>query len=124
MKIDEIYKNTTSKRKLFYSINNRSVGESYKSKMNKIQNILKLKKENIYVWSVEQTNKSKKLNTLKIQKNIKHAIILGNEVKGVSQKTINLSNDVIEISQFGTKHSLNVSTCSAILIWEFFNALT
>jgi len=35
-----------------------------------------------------------------------------------------LSNDVIEISQFGTKHSLNVSTCSAILIWEFFNALT
>ncbi len=42
--IDEIYKNTTSKRKLFYSINNRSVGESYKSKMNKIQNILKLKK--------------------------------------------------------------------------------
>ena len=64
------------------------------------------------------------INTLKIQKNIKHAIILGNEVKGVSQKTINLSNDVIEISQFGTKHSLNVSTCSAILIWEFFNALT
>ena len=86
--------------------------------------ILKLKKENIYVWSVEQTNKSKKLNTLKIQKNTKHAIIFGNEVKGVSQKAINLSNDVIEISQFGTKHSLNVSTCSAILIWEFFNALT
>ena len=65
-----------------------------------------------------------KLNTLKIQKNTKHAIIFGNEVKGVSQKAINLSNDVIEISQFGTKHSLNVSTCSAILIWEFFNALT
>ena len=85
--------------------------------------ISKLKKENIYVWSVEQTNKSKKLNTLKIQKNTKHAIIFGNEVKGVSQKAINLSNDVIEIPQFGTKHSLNVSACSAILIWEFFNAL-
>ena len=59
----------------------------------------------------------------KIQKNIKHAIIFGNEVKGVSQNAINLSNDVIEIPQYGTKHSLNVSACSAILIWEFFNAL-
>ncbi len=85
--------------------------------------ILKLKEKNVFVWSVEQTNKSKKLNKLNIDKKVKHAIVLGNEVKGVSQKAINLSNDVIEIPQFGTKHSLNVSACSAILIWEFFNAL-
>jgi len=85
--------------------------------------ILKLKEKNVFVWSVEQTNKSKKLNKLNIDKNVKHAIVLGNEIKGVSQKAINLSNDVIEIPQFGTKHSLNVSACSAILIWEFFNAL-
>ena len=79
---------------------------------------------NIIMWDIIGTDFDENVDSLKIQKNIKHAIILGNEVKGVSQKTINLSNDVIEISQFGTKHSLNVSTCSAILIWEFFNALT
>ena len=82
-----------------------------------------LKKEGVYIWSIEQTENSSKLNKLKISNNHKHAIILGNEVKGVSQNAIDLSDNVIEIPQFGTKHSLNVSACSAILIWEFYNSL-
>ena len=82
-----------------------------------------LKKEGIYIWSIEQTESSCKLNSVKISQNIKHAIILGNEVKGVSQNAINLSDNVIEIPQYGTKHSLNVSSCSAIVLWEFYNAL-
>ena len=83
-----------------------------------------LKKQGVYVWTIEQTENSSKLNKVKISNEFKHAIILGNEVKGVSQNAIDLSNDVIEIPQFGTKHSLNVSACSAILIWEFYNALS
>ena len=83
-----------------------------------------LKKEGVYIWSIEQTENSSKLNKLKISNNHKHAIILGNEVKGVSQNAIDLSDNVIEIPQFGTKHSLNVSACSAILIWEFYNSLS
>ena len=51
-------------------------------------------------------------------------LIFGNEIKGVSQNAIDLSNDVIVIDQFGTKHSLNISNCSAILIWEFFKSLS
>ena len=50
--------------------------------------------------------------------------IFGNEIKGVSQNAIDLSNDVIEIDQFGTKHSLNISVCSGILIWEFYKRLS
>tara|TARA_B100001093_G_scaffold403658_1_gene391691 strand:- start:29519 stop:30046 length:528 start_codon:yes stop_codon:yes gene_type:complete len=86
--------------------------------------IKNLKKEGVYIWSIEQTENSNKLNDLEIEKNRKHAIILGNEVKGVSQNAVNLSDNVIEIPQFGTKHSLNVSACSAILIWEFYNSLS
>ena len=83
-----------------------------------------LKKQGVYIWGIEQTENSSKLNKVKISNEFKHAIILGNEVKGVSQNAIDLSDDVIEIPQFGTKHSLNVSACSAILIWEFYNALS
>tara|TARA_Y100000389_G_scaffold72507_1_gene69261 strand:+ start:2766 stop:3293 length:528 start_codon:yes stop_codon:yes gene_type:complete len=82
-----------------------------------------LKKEGVYIWSIEQTENSCKLNSIKISHNLKHAIILGNEVKGVSQNAINLSDNVIEIPQYGTKHSLNVASCSAIVLWEFYNAL-
>ena len=86
--------------------------------------ILELKEKKVFVWSIEQAKNSKKLNGLTICRNTKHAIIFGNEIKGVSQNVIDLSNDVIEIDQFGTKHSLNISNCSAILIWEFFKSLS
>ena len=86
--------------------------------------IINLQKEKIFIWSVEQADESKKLGDLTISRNIKHALIFGNEVKGVSQSVVNLSNDVIEVPQFGTKHSLNVSICSGILIWEFFKSLS
>ena len=88
--------------------------------------VKKLQKEKIFIWSIEQAGDSKKLGNLSfsLDKDLKHALIFGNEVKGVSQNVVNLSNDVIEIPQFGTKHSLNVSICSGILIWEFFRALS
>ena len=85
--------------------------------------LIELKKDNVHIWSVEQADKSKKLTNFNIDKDLKHALIFGNEVKGVSEEAINLSNEVIEITQFGTKHSLNISVCSGILIWEFYKKL-
>ena len=85
--------------------------------------LIELKKDNVHIWSVEQADKSKKLTNFNIEKDLKHALIFGNEVKGVSEEAINLSNEVIEIPQFGTKHSLNISVCSGILIWEFYKKL-
>jgi 23S rRNA (guanosine2251-2'-O)-methyltransferase len=86
--------------------------------------LVKLKKEKIFIWSVEQADKSKKLTDFTLNNDLKHALIFGNEVKGVSQKAISLSDEVIEIPQFGTKHSLNISVCSGILIWEFYKRLS
>ena len=86
--------------------------------------LIKLKKNKTKIWSIEQTNNSKKLTELSIEKDEKHALIFGNEVKGVSDIAIELSDDVLEIEQYGTKHSLNISVCSGIIIWEFFRRLS
>ena len=53
----------------------------------------------------------------------KYALVVGNEVKGVSQAVIDQSDVTLEIPQFGTKHSLNVSICGGIVMWHFFSAL-
>ncbi len=86
--------------------------------------LLKLKKNKTKIWSIEQANNSKKLTNFSIKKDEKHAVIFGNEVKGVSDIAIGLSDDVLEIEQHGTKHSLNISVCSGIIIWEFFRRLS
>ena len=86
--------------------------------------LIKLKKNKTKIWSIEQTNNSKKLTDFSIEKDEKHALIFGNEVKGVSDIAIELSDDVLEIEQYGTKHSLNISVCSGIIIWEFFRKLS
>ena len=62
---------------------------------------------------------STKLEDFKIEKEKKYAIVLGNEVKGVNQEVVDLCREAIEIPQFGTKHSLNVSVSAGIVIWEF-----
>ena len=78
----------------------------------------------VKIWSVEQVVKSTKLQDLKsIDSKKKHALIFGNEIDGVSQEVINKSDGLIEINQYGTKHSLNISIASGILIWHFFNLL-
>lgn len=72
-----------------------------------------------YMIAVEQVKGSTKLEDFKIEKEKKYAIVLGNEVKGVNQEVVDLCREVIEIPQFGTKHSLNVSVSAGIVIWEF-----
>ena len=64
------------------------------------------------------------LDDLQLDKQQKYAVVLGNEVKGVGQEVINHSHGCIEIPQYGTKHSLNVSVTAGIVIWDLFKKLT
>ena len=89
-----------------------------------LQAVNELIKENYVIYSVEQAEGSTLLNELELDKNKKYAIVLGNEVDGVQQSIINQSDGCIEIPQFGTKHSLNVSVASGIVIWDLFCKLT
>ena len=83
-----------------------------------------LKNQGFKIWAVEQTENSKNLSDIKnIETKVKHALIFGNELNGVKQEIVNSCDDVIEISQYGTKHSLNVSIAAGIVIWSFFNLL-
>ena len=75
------------------------------------------------IISIEQAEGAIELSRYVPEKDKKYGIIFGNEVKGVSQEVVNLSDACIEISQFGTKHSLNISVTAGIVIWEFFNKL-
>ncbi len=71
------------------------------------------------VYSVEQVEGSTKLQSLSLQEGEKYAVVLGNEVKGVHQSVVDMSDGCLEIPQFGTKHSLNVSVTAGIVVWEF-----
>ncbi|MCD7971754.1 MAG: RNA methyltransferase [Candidatus Azobacteroides sp.] len=82
-----------------------------------------LKKEDYYIFSIEQADKSLSLDELIVNKSKKYAVVLGNEVKGVGQEVVDVSDNCIEIPQYGTKHSLNVSIAAGIVIWEFFQKL-
>lgn len=90
---------------------------------NTVKAVDNLKNEGYTVYSVEQAEGSIMLNELTLDKNRKYAIVMGNEVKGVQQEVIDHSHGCIEIPQYGTKHSLNVSVTAGIVIWDLFNKL-
>ena len=78
-----------------------------------------LRADGYEVYSVEQAHGSTKLQTFTPIINKKYAVILGNEVKGVHQEVVDASDGCLEIPQFGTKHSMNVSVTAGIVIWHF-----
>lgn len=83
-----------------------------------------LHRDGYFVYSIEQVQGSTKLQNLKLNASqapmtSQTAIIFGNEVKGVKQSVVDMSDGCLEIPQFGTKHSLNVSVTAGIVIWEF-----
>jgi len=83
-----------------------------------------LKSEGYTVFAIEQAEQSLLLNDITLDKKTKYAVVLGNEVKGVQQSVVDQCAHCIELPQFGTKHSLNVSITAGIVIWEFYKALT
>jgi 23S rRNA (guanosine2251-2'-O)-methyltransferase len=85
--------------------------------------IAKLKAEKVSIYSIEQVENSIMLNDFQPENDKKYALIFGNEVKGVQQEAINLSDGVIEIPQLGSKHSLNISVSAGIVIWDLFQKM-
>ncbi|MBN2486038.1 MAG: RNA methyltransferase [Bacteroidales bacterium] len=90
---------------------------------NTIDAIDEIKKEGYTVYAVEQAENSIGLNQLSLSENAKTAVVFGHEVRGVHQQVVNHCDAVLEIPQFGTKHSLNISVCAGIVIWELSKKL-
>lgn len=74
--------------------------------------------DGVIVYSIEQVEGSTKLQNLQLDTDKRYAVVLGNEVKGVHQEVVDMSDGCLEIPQFGTKHSLNVSVTAGMVIWE------
>ena len=85
-----------------------------------VELVEKLQTENIKVLAIEQAENSTKLDTFYLEKDQKYAIVMGNEVKGVQQEVVNASDLCIEIPQLGTKHSLNISVTTGVVLWDLF----
>ena len=88
-----------------------------------LEAVEELKKAGYTVFSVEQVEHSTKLQTFEPQRGLKYAVVLGNEVKGVHQEVVDASDGCLEIPQLGTKHSMNVSVTTGIIIYKFAETL-
>jgi 23S rRNA (guanosine2251-2'-O)-methyltransferase len=88
------------------------------------QAIEELKQEGYTIAIIEQTSESISLNNLIPDQNKKYCLVFGNEVHGVSEEAVELADLAIEIPQSGTKHSLNVSVCVGIVVWEIARKLS
>ena len=85
--------------------------------------IQKLKSNNIKIISIEQVENATMLNDFIPKQQTTYAVVFGNEVKGVSQEVVSASDTVVEIPQFGTKHSLNISVSAGVVIWDVFSKM-
>ena len=83
-----------------------------------------LKEEGYRILSVEQAEGAQSLENIILSENQKYALVLGHEIRGVDQRVVDLSDQCIEIPQYGTKHSLNISVAAGIVIWEVFRKLS
>ena len=93
---------------------------TWEHKDNVLEVISDLKNQNIEVYAIEQVENSIFLNDFKVENDKKYALVFGNEVFGVNQEAIQLCHGTIEIPQLGTKHSLNISVSTGIVIWDLF----
>lgn len=82
-----------------------------------------LKNDGYWVISVEQTESSVNLAEYQPKADQRYALVFGNELRGVEQDVVDLSDECIEIPQFGTKHSFNISVSVGIVLWDFFSKL-
>ena len=85
--------------------------------------VLQLQNNGYKVYAIEQVENSILLPDFSPETGEKVAVVFGNEVKGVQQKVVNICNGSIEIPQFGTKHSFNVSVSAGIILWDLFQKL-
>ncbi|NIJ51761.1 RNA methyltransferase [Dyadobacter arcticus] len=91
----------------------------WQSDVDTIEVVRELKAEGFKVWCVEQAEGSIYLQNFNPEPGMPHAFVFGNEVEGVQDEVIELSDGCLEIPQFGTKHSFNVSVSAGIVLWDF-----
>lgn len=85
--------------------------------------VRKLKNDGYQVYALEQTVGSLPLHTFKPDETMRYALVFGNEVKGVQEEVLAICDGAIEIPQFGTKHSFNISVTAGITLWDFFSKM-
>ncbi len=85
--------------------------------------VQRLRNEGYRIYSIEQAENTTSLENFHINPEQKYALIFGNEVKGVQQEVIDASDHCIEIPQFGTKHSFNISVTAGIVLWQIVRPL-
>jgi 23S rRNA (guanosine2251-2'-O)-methyltransferase len=83
-----------------------------------VEAVRRLKEEGYVIVSVEQTEHSTLLQDFRPREGVRYALIFGNEVRGVQQEVVNMSDICLEIPQYGTKHSLNVSVSIGVVLWD------
>jgi len=82
--------------------------------------IVHLKEQGVHVASIEQAEAAVELQNFTVETATTYALVFGNEVKGVQQTIVSMSDTVIEIPQYGTKHSLNISVSAGVVLWDLF----
>lgn len=87
-----------------------------------LQAVSELKTAGYVVLAVEQVEGSLKLGAFKFDPSKRYALVMGNEVKGVRQDVVDACDQALEIPQYGTKHSMNVSVTAGIVMWEATSA--
>ena len=85
--------------------------------------VTKLQQEGVKVFAIEQAEGAVMLDDFKPEKDEKLAVVFGNEVKGVQQKVVSVSDGIIEIPQLGSKHSLNIAVSVGVILWDLFSKI-
>ena len=85
--------------------------------------IADLQLDGVRVISIEQAENALSLNEFQPEAGITYAVVFGNEVIGVAQEVVSASDFVVEVPQYGTKHSLNISVCAGVVIWDLFSKM-
>lgn len=85
-----------------------------------LQLMQELQRQNIVVAAIEQAENAVHLDRFTVDPETTYAVIFGNEVKGVQQKVVSASDTVLEIPQYGTKHSLNIAVSAGVVVWDLF----
>ena len=90
---------------------------------NTLDVVTSLQEQNVKIIAIEQAENATMLDHFMPETNQTYALVFGNEVKGVAQDVVDASDVVIEIPQYGTKHSLNISVSCGVVIWDLFSKL-
>ena len=125
--IEKIYLCGITARPPHKDIHKTALGATETVDWEYVENVLdvvqKLKKENVQIYSIEQAENAIMLNNFSPEASKTYAVIFGNEVKGVQQKVVSESDGVIEIPQLGSKHSLNISVSTGVVLWDLFSKM-